>query len=139
MFLLSIDINKTYLIKKWTELIKIYFYAYFCSNFNKNTMKMPKMIKNKYFLTFILFFIYMLFFDSNNLIRQFELMKELKGVEVERKYYMEEINSNVSTTKDLLSDIKKLERYAREKFLMKRADEDVFMIVRPKVQEELEK
>lgn len=102
-------------------------------------MKMPKMIKNKYFLTFIIFFIYMLFFDSNNLIRQFELMKELKGVEVERKYYMEEINSNVSTTENLLSDIKKLERYAREKFLMKRSDEDVFMIVRPKVEEELEK
>lgn len=102
-------------------------------------MKIPKYLKNKYLVTSVVFFVYMLFFDSNNLIRQFELMNELKGVEVERKYYMEEINSNVSTTENLLSDIKKLERYAREKFLMKRSDEDVFMIVRPKVEEELEK
>ncbi len=102
-------------------------------------MKIPKFLKNKYIVTSMVFFVYMFFFDSNNLIRQFELMKELRGVEVERKYYMEEITLNVSTTDELLSDIKKLERFAREKYLMKRSNEDVFMIVRPKVEEALQK
>ena len=97
-------------------------------------MEIPKIVKNKYLITSVVFFMYMLLFDSNNIIHQIELINELKSVERERKYYLNEIETNLNTTEELLADIKKLERFAREKYLMKRADEDVFLMVRPKTE-----
>lgn len=91
-----------------------------------------KHLKNKYLIAVILFIGYMLFIDSNNFIRQYNMLHELNKVEKEREYYLNEIQENKSTTEDLLNDIEMLERYAREKFLMKREEEDIFLIVRPK-------
>lgn len=92
-----------------------------------------KFLKNKYLVTLVGFFVYMLFIDSNNLVRQYNMLSELSKVEKEREYYMKEIQENKSTTDELLSNPDLLERYAREKFLMKRPDEDIFLIIRPKV------
>ncbi len=91
-----------------------------------------KYVKNKYLITLIIFIGYMLFLDSNNFIRQYNMLQELKNVQKEREYYLVEIQENKSTTDELLNDIGLLERFAREKFLMKRAEEDIFLIVRPK-------
>jgi cell division protein DivIC len=92
-----------------------------------------KLLKNKYLVTFIVFVVYMIFVDSNNFIRQYNMLHELSRVDKEREYYLNEIHENKSTTEQLLNDPDLLERYAREKFLMKRPDEDIFLIVRPKV------
>ncbi|MDD2346265.1 MAG: septum formation initiator family protein [Bacteroidales bacterium] len=91
-----------------------------------------KYLKNKYIIALLIFLGYMLFIDSNNFIRQYNMLHELNKVEKEREYYLNEIQENKSTTEDLLNDIEMLERYAREKFLMKREEEDIFLIVRPK-------
>ena len=91
-----------------------------------------KYLKNKYIIALLIFLGYMLFIDSNNFIRQYNMLHELNKVEKERGYYLNEIQENKSTTEDLLNDIEMLERYAREKFLMKREEEDIFLIVRPK-------
>jgi cell division protein DivIC len=92
-----------------------------------------KLLKNKYLVALIVFFVYMLFIDSNNLIRQYNMLHELSKVDKEREYYLKEIQENKSTTEELLNNPDMLERYAREKFLMKRPDEDIFLIIRPKV------
>jgi cell division protein DivIC len=90
-----------------------------------------KLLKNKYLVALIVFSVYMLFIDSNNLIRQINMINELSKVDKEREYYLKEIHENKSTTEELLSNPDMLERYAREKFLMKRPDEDIFLIIRP--------
>ena len=78
-----------------------------------------------------MFVVYISFFDSNNLLRQKDLLQELKKVEKERQYYLQEIKENQTTTNELLNNIDLLEKYAREKYLMKRDDEDIFLIIRP--------
>lgn len=95
-----------------------------------------KHLKNKYIIATILFVVYMLFIDSNNFVRQYNMLNELNKVEKEREYYLSEILENKSTTEELLNDIEMLERYAREKFLMKREEEDIFLIVRPKIEDQ---
>lgn len=91
-----------------------------------------KYLKNKYIIALLIFIGYMLFIDSNNFIRQYNMLHELSKVEKEREYYLSEITENKSTTEELLNDMEMLERYAREKFLMKKEEEDIFLIVRPK-------
>lgn len=91
----------------------------------------PSFLKNKYFITIFVFVVYISFFDSNNLLRQKDLLQELKKVEKERQYYLQEIKENQTTTNELLNNIDLLEKYAREKYLMKRDDEDIFLIIRP--------
>lgn len=91
-----------------------------------------KYLKNKYIIALLIFLGYMLFIDSNNFIRQYNMLHELSKVEKEREYYLSEITENKSTTEELLNDMEMLERYAREKFLMKKEEEDIFLIVRPK-------
>lgn len=90
-----------------------------------------KWLKNKYLIALLVYVGYMLFIDSNNFIRQYNMLHELSKVEKEREYYLSEILENKSTTEELLNDIEMLEYYAREKFLMKKEDEDIFLIVRP--------
>ena len=91
----------------------------------------PSFLKNKYFITIFVFVVYISFFDSNNLLRQKDLLQELKKVGKERQYYLQEIKENQTTTYELLNNIDLLEKYAREKYLMKRDDEDIFLIIRP--------
>ncbi|MEI6348051.1 MAG: septum formation initiator family protein [Bacteroidota bacterium] len=85
--------------------------------------------KFKYLITLTLFFSWMLIFDSNNIIKQVEYLNTLSKIEQEREYYLNEIKENQSSTNELISNIDKLERYAREKYLMKRENEDVFLII----------
>ena len=91
----------------------------------------PSFLKNKNFITIFVFVVYISFFASNNLLRQKDLLQELKKVEKERQYYLQEIKENQTTTYELLNNIDLLEKYAREKYLMKRDDEDIFLIIRP--------
>lgn len=76
-----------------------------------------------------LFLGWMLIFDSNNIIKQVEYVNTLSKLEQEREYYLHEINENQSSTNSLVTNIDKLERYAREKYLMKKENEDIFLII----------
>ena len=88
-----------------------------------------KIFKNYYFLTIVVFSVWIIFFDTNNLISQYENKKQLKELMVQRQYYIDEINKNKEITKDLTTNIENLEKYAREKYLMKRENEEIFLIV----------
>ena len=72
----------------------------------------------------------MLFFDRNNVISQFELRSKLNQLQEDRIYYMEEIKKDRQDMNQLLSNPKNLEKFAREKYLMKKDNEDIFLIVK---------
>jgi cell division protein FtsB len=72
----------------------------------------------------------MLFFDRNNVISQFELRSKLNQLQDNRTYYIEEMKKDRQDMKQLLSNPKNLEKFAREKYLMKKDNEDIFLIVR---------
>lgn len=101
--------------------------------FKKFKKRIPEkwrtVLKNKYFVTGFSFIIWLSFFDRYDFITQYTYGSKLHELEKERDYYTKEIVRNKAEVSDLLTNPKNLERYAREKYRMKRDNEDVFVIV----------
>lgn len=94
-----------------------------------NWTSVPTWLKNKYSITIMLFAVWMLFFDQHNMISQFELKAELYQLESDKAYYQAEIESIREDLDELLSDNEKLEKFAREKYFMKKENEEIFFFV----------
>ncbi|MBT3547570.1 MAG: septum formation initiator [Flavobacterium sp.] len=88
--------------------------------------KLFKYVTNKYSIILIIFLIWMLFFDANvELNREFK--KEIKELNTTINFYKKEINEDKKTITEL-QDSLQLERFAREKYLMKKKNEDIYII-----------
>ncbi len=92
--------------------------------------RIPAFIKNKYFITTVVFLVLMIFLDRNNLISQYKLRKELNGLREELRFYREQAAKDSIELNRLLSDSLELEKLGREKYMMKRDSEDIYIIVR---------
>ncbi|MFW5725769.1 MAG: FtsB family cell division protein [Bacteroidota bacterium] len=90
--------------------------------------KIPSFLKNKYVIVLIAAGVWILFFDQNNLIQQYRLSRRIKELNQEKKYYQNEIQRDSTYLDKLKHDPLELERYAREKYLMKKKNEDIFII-----------
>ncbi len=88
-----------------------------------------KYINNKYFYTGLLFLVWWIFFDQESLIVQYNLSSLRSGLEEQKEYYKSEIEKDQAAINTLQNDTVFLEKYAREKYFMKKDDEDVFVIV----------
>lgn len=89
---------------------------------------MMSLFKNKYLITILAFAVWMLFFDQNKLGNRYRLNSNLKHLELQKEYYLHEIEQNRKLTEALNSDTAFLERFAREKYLMKRDNEDIYVL-----------
>lgn len=87
------------------------------------------LIKNKYFLTVIALIIWLIFFDKNDFFTQRETLQKLKKLKHDRNYYTAEIENNKRELNELKTNKESLEKFAREKYLMKKENEDVFVFV----------
>lgn len=87
--------------------------------------KLPPPLKNRYFIVLVLFFAIMVFFDKHNIIVQWQLQQTLNRLEADKAYYEEKLEEAKQMRYDLEVNI---EKFAREKYYMKRNDEDVFII-----------
>ncbi|MDH6305161.1 cell division protein DivIC [Parabacteroides sp. PF5-5] len=65
---------------------------------------------------------------DSNLYKRYEYDEKIKELEKEIKYYQKEIETNTQKLNDLHTDKEGLERFAREEYLMKKSNEDVFII-----------
>jgi cell division protein FtsB len=70
----------------------------------------------------------MTFIDSNDLISRFNMSSKLRSLENEKEYYQEKMAEVEKDRKELLTNKELLEKFAREKYLMKKETEDVFII-----------
>ncbi|MEP7265927.1 MAG: septum formation initiator family protein [Bacteroidota bacterium] len=86
-------------------------------------------LKNKYVITSLAFVIWMMFFDRNDFISQFTYRQQLSKLKVDKDYYVAEIAQNKKDMHELMSDAEHLEKFAREKYLMKKDDEEIFLIL----------
>ena len=86
---------------------------------------LPAPLRSPFIIVLILFVIWMVFFDSANVLTQWRLSNSAQELENDKAYYEEQIDQ-VEVERQELED--NLEEYAREKYYMKRADEDVFII-----------
>jgi cell division protein FtsB len=84
--------------------------------------------RNFYFVTGFVFLLWMVFLDSNDLISRFRMGSKLRTLEKEKEYYQEKISEVEKDREELMTDKELLEKFAREKYLMKKPSEDVFII-----------
>ena len=76
------------------------------------------------------FTVWMFFFDDRNIITtHFRHPHELKQLQQSKIYYEEQINNTRAELKQLKLNTATIEKYAREKYFMKRDNEDLFIII----------
>lgn len=92
--------------------------------------KVLKVVKNKYLLTLVGLAVWLTFFDRNDIFTQYSLRQDVVKLEKERDYYLSEISANKKNIEELQTNDKSLEQFARETYLMKKDNEEVFVIVR---------
>lgn len=92
-------------------------------------MRILKVFRNKYFLTVMGLVFWLVFFDKNDVFTQCELIQKCNKLKKEKLYYQKEIENNRANLNELRTNKKSLETFAREKYLMKKENEDVFVFV----------
>ncbi len=85
-------------------------------------------LKNKYILTLIVFFVWILFFDQNNLVDRFISQRQIRQLERDNQYFRDRIREDSTRMNELKTNNENLEKFAREQYLMKRENEDIFII-----------
>jgi cell division protein FtsB len=90
--------------------------------------RLPPFTRNFYFLTGLFFVVWMLFFDTNDIYTQAKLNGQLNRLEIEKEFYNEKITEVRKDRSELFSDQDLLEKFAREKYLMKKKSEDLYII-----------
>lgn len=84
-------------------------------------------VRNKYIMTVVVFFVWITFFDENNFISLVENRLKLAELQDEKEHYVAEINESAEDLKLLQNDKELLEKFARERYLMKKENEEIFV------------
>jgi cell division protein DivIC len=91
--------------------------------------RIPGYLKNKYLLSVVIFVTWMLFFDDRDIITtHFRYKNELNELKTSKEYYQGQIAETRKELDKLQSDPALLEKYARERYRMKRDNEDLYII-----------
>lgn len=96
----------------------------------KQLQRFPNWMANKYFATLLVFVLFVAFFDSYTFLDLYKWKSDLNRLEEEKEYYEERIDELEKDEKNLSSNIENIEKFAREKYFMKKPDEEIFLIVR---------
>jgi len=96
----------------------------------ENTMKKYlKYTKNFYFLFTLFFIVWMVFIDSNDIFTQFKLGSKIRELEKQKEFYQDRKAKILADREELMSNYELLEKFARERYLMKRESEDLYVVV----------
>ncbi len=88
----------------------------------------PRWITNKYFIATAFFAAWIMFFDHNDLILSYKRNQELKDLKSKKTYYQDRIKQTQDELYSLRMNAASLEKVAREKYLMKKDNEDLYVI-----------
>ena len=89
--------------------------------------KWVRFTSNKYVLILVLFLIWMLFFDTNSILIHKELNDDIEALENNMEFYEGEIKKD-KTFIEKMKDSNEIEKFAREKYFLKKENEDIFII-----------
>lgn len=89
--------------------------------------KWVKIFSNKYLLIVLLFSVWMFFFDTNSYFIHNELNKSIETLDKNKKIYKDEIIRDKAFI-DQMKDSNEIEKYAREKYYLKKENEDIYII-----------
>lgn len=93
--------------------------------------KIPPFLRNKYILTLVIFIIWLILLDTNNLIDRYRQVTELRKLRQEKEYLVKKIEEDKKMLRELKTDNDNLEKFAREQYRMKSKDEDLYIILTP--------
>ncbi len=92
--------------------------------------RLLNLVSNKFFLVTVAFVVWMIFFDKNDLYSQYQYHEQVSKLKHERDFYQIETAKVSKDLDELTSDKARLEKFAREKYFMKKDNEDVFVLVK---------
>lgn len=87
------------------------------------------LFRNKYFLATVAFAMWMLFFDKNDMMSQYEYRSQANKLQEEKEYFEKETAQVKKDLNELNTNLNTAEKFAREKYFMKKDNEDVFVII----------
>lgn len=90
--------------------------------------KVLKVFRNKYLLSVVIFIIWIAFFDRNDLFTQYDRKQELQKLQTSTEFYEKEILTTKKDLMDLNNNPAVMEKFAREKFYLKRPNEEIFLV-----------
>jgi len=96
-------------------------------NAKRIATKVYPYVRNKFIFTSLIFLVWMTFFDENSFISNIKNQIKLSELEAEKAHYTQEITESTADLKLLQNDKELLEKFARERYLMKKDDEDIFV------------
>lgn len=83
---------------------------------------------NKYAIITLSFLAIFIFFDEYSLVKRYQNIARITQLENELSYHEKQLEGTRKQLEELDSDNENLEKYAREQYMMKRKDEDIFVI-----------
>lgn len=95
---------------------------------NRILTHVPAWLKNKYFIAIAAFAVVLLFLDKNDIFTRLSRDKELRELKQSKEYYTRQIETERKELEALKNNPAALEKYAREKYLMKKDNEDLFLV-----------
>lgn len=91
--------------------------------------RLPPIFRNFYVVGIVFFLVWMTLLDQNDFISRFRLTAKLRSLENEKEYYQEKIQEVQKDHDELFGERESIEKFAREKYLMKKDTEEIFLIV----------
>ena len=83
--------------------------------------------RHKYMITVLIFIVVIGFLDENSLIQRVKHRSEISALNGEIEKYRKQYEEDTEKLKELTTNPEALEKIAREKYLMKKPDEDIFV------------
>ena len=83
--------------------------------------------QHKYLITIVAFLVIIVFLDENSLIQRAQHRQEISNLTSEIEKYRKQYEEDTEKLKELTNNPEALEKIAREKYLMKKPNEDIFI------------
>ena len=88
-----------------------------------------KRLRNKYLITTLAFGFWLIFFDQFNLVDRYQSLHAMRQLQRDKAYFEKKIKEDTQRLKELKTNRENLEKFAREQYLMKKDNEDIFVFV----------
>ncbi|PKQ65617.1 hypothetical protein BZG02_01020 [Labilibaculum filiforme] len=98
-------------------------------NPKKTKIILLRIVRNKYVITFLIFYFWLLFFDQHSIWERKGNENTIESLEKEKAYFIEKIETDKNRIHELKTNRKNLEKFAREQYLMKKKNEDIFIMI----------
>lgn len=91
-------------------------------------VKISPWLKNKFILTTLVFLLWLIIFDRSNWFDMVGEIRSIHSLEDEKEYYQKKIATDKQRLNELKTNDENLEKFAREQYLMKKPNEDIFIV-----------